>query len=39
LLENGADIEAKNNDGQTPVSFAAENGRKAIVRLLLKRRI
>ena len=36
LLEAGADKEAKNNGGWTPLIIAAMNGHEAIVRLLLE---
>jgi len=35
LLERGASVESMDNSGQTPLSFAAKNGREAVVRLLL----
>ena len=35
LLDKGADFEAKDKWGQTPLSWAAENGHEATVRLLL----
>ena len=35
LLNNGADLEAKNHKGLTPFTYAAEQGHEAIVRLLL----
>ena len=36
LLEAGADKEAKNNYGRTPLIIAAQKGREAVVRLLLE---
>ena len=36
LLENGAELEKEDKNGQTPLSWAAENGHEAIVKLLLK---
>ena len=36
LLDKGADLESKDDKyGQTPLSWAAENGREAVVKLLL----
>lgn len=35
LLDKGADIEAKDNSGQTPLSWVTCGGRKDIVKLLL----
>ena len=35
LLENGADTEAKNIDGETALLWTADNGFEAIVQLLL----
>jgi ankyrin repeat protein len=37
LLEKGAELESKNNDGQTPLSWAAGNGHEAVVKLLLEK--
>ncbi len=37
LLENGAELESKNNNSQTPLSLAAEEGHEAMVKLLLSR--
>jgi ankyrin repeat protein len=38
LLEKGADLETKDKTYcQTPLSWAAGNGHKAVVKLLLKR--
>jgi ankyrin repeat protein len=34
LLENGAVLESKDKNGQTPASWAARNGHKAVVKLL-----
>jgi len=34
LLDKGADIEAKDKDGQTPLSRAARNRQEAVVQLL-----
>jgi len=36
LLENNADIEARDNDGRTPLHWAAARGHEAVVRLLLE---
>jgi ankyrin repeat protein len=38
LLERGANIEAKEGDGSTPLYVAAQNGHVDVVKLLLKRR-
>ena len=37
LIENGADIHAKNNKGQTALDFAKTWNRKEIIRLLKAR--
>jgi ankyrin repeat protein len=37
LLEKGAELETKSKDGQTPLSWAAESGHKAVVKLLLEK--
>ena len=37
LLENGFDLERKNNKGQTPLSYAAANGHEGVVTLLLEK--
>jgi hypothetical protein len=37
LLEKGAELESKDNDGRTPLSWAAKNGHKAVVKLLLEK--
>jgi ankyrin repeat protein len=34
LLEKGAELETKDNYGQTPLSCAAEKGHEAVVKLL-----
>lgn len=35
LLETGkVDVDSRDSDGQTPLSWAAENGREAVVKLL-----
>ena len=36
LLKNGADVNAKNNDGQTALMWASDNGHIEVVRLLLE---
>jgi ankyrin repeat protein len=36
LLERGAQIESRDSLGQTPLSWAAENGHEAVVLLLRK---
>lgn len=37
LLEHGADIEAKDGYGWTPLLLAAQKGHEAVVRLLLEK--
>ena len=37
LLLEGADVESKDGHSQTPLSWAAQNGDKAVVKLLLKK--
>ena len=38
LLEKGAELESKDTEyGQTPLSWAAENGHEAVVKLLLEK--
>jgi len=34
LLEKGAELDSKDGDERTPLSWAAESGHKAVVRLL-----
>jgi ankyrin repeat protein len=34
LLEYGADVEVKNNDGQTALQYAAERGHDEVLELL-----
>jgi ankyrin repeat protein len=34
LLENGAELESKDNGDRTPLSWAAENGHEVVVKLL-----
>jgi ankyrin repeat protein len=36
LVQNGADVNAKNNDGSTPLYWAAENGHVDILHLLVE---
>jgi ankyrin repeat protein len=35
LLENGADLEPKDSDGHTPLSWVVKKGHEAVVKLLL----
>jgi Ankyrin repeats (3 copies) len=37
LLEKGAELDSKDRRGQTPLSWAAENGHEAVVNLLLEK--
>jgi ankyrin repeat protein len=37
LLEKGADVECKSDNGRTPPCWAAWNGRGAVVKLLLEK--
>jgi hypothetical protein len=37
LLENGHDLNSKDSYGRTPLSYAAENGHEAVVKLLLEK--
>ncbi|KAF2174539.1 ankyrin, partial [Zopfia rhizophila CBS 207.26] len=37
LVELGADVNARSNDGWMALRWAAENGHEAVVRLLLER--
>lgn len=37
LLEKGAELETKDNSGQTPLPWAAQSGHEDAVRLLLER--
>jgi ankyrin repeat protein len=37
LLEKGAKLETKANDGRTPLLLAAGKGREAVVKLLLEK--
>jgi ankyrin repeat protein len=36
LLKKGAELETEDGYGQTPLAWAAENGHKAVVKLLLE---
>ena len=36
LLEKGADLDSKDNNGRTPLSWAARNGHDALVKLLFE---
>ena len=38
LLEKGADLESRNRWVKRPLSYAAEHGHKAVVKLLLEKR-
>ena len=37
LLKKGAELESKNNSGQTSLLWAAKDGREAVVKLLLEK--
>jgi ankyrin repeat protein len=37
LLERGVELETKDKDGQTPLSWATRHGHEAVVMLLLER--
>jgi ankyrin repeat protein len=37
LLEKGANVESKDDIGHTPLSWAAQNGHEAVVKLLLEK--
>jgi ankyrin repeat protein len=37
LLEKGAELETKDKDGRTPLSWAVRNGYGAVVKLLLEK--
>jgi hypothetical protein len=37
LLENGHDLNSKDSNGQTPLSWAAKNGHEAVVKLMLEK--
>ena len=37
LVEKGAEVDSKDNSGQTPMSWAAEYGHVEVVRLLLEK--
>jgi len=37
LLEKGADAESKDSNGRTPMGWAGEPGREAVVKLLLEK--
>jgi ankyrin repeat protein len=37
LLENGHDLNSKDSYGQTPLSWAVDNGHEAVVKLLLEK--
>jgi ankyrin repeat protein len=37
LLEKAVDVDSKDNDGRTPLWWAAENGHEAVVMLLLEK--
>jgi len=34
LIENGADVNAKNNDGKTALTIAAEEGNKEVIKVI-----
>jgi ankyrin repeat protein len=37
LLEHKAEVDAKDNDGETALQLAAENGHEVVVRLLVEK--
>jgi ankyrin repeat protein len=37
LLEKGAELESKDNEGRTPLSLATENGHEAVAEQLLEK--
>ena len=37
LVEKGAELESKDNDGRTSLSWAVEIGREAVVKLLVEK--
>ena len=37
LLKNSHDLDSKDSDGRTPLSWAAEKGHEAVVKLLLEK--
>ena len=37
LVEKGAELDSKDNDGQTPLSCAADSGHEAVVKLLVEK--
>jgi len=37
ILEKGAELDSKDRRGRTPLSWAAENGHEAVVKLLLEK--
>jgi ankyrin repeat protein len=37
LLEKGADVQSKDNSGDTPLSMAARNRHQAVMKLLLEK--
>ena len=37
LIEKGAELDSKDNDGRTPLSHAVSRGHEAVVKLLIEK--